>query len=134
VIVSRLLYLLAAPGLLAGLGCVGTLGPDLVCTTESRPAVIVEIRDAGTGAPLAYDARGVVRDGAYADSLRPAMSSTSDPRTLYSRAAAHERAGTYAIEVVHPDYATWTTTGVRVAMGSCHVKTVTVQAKLSPSV
>jgi hypothetical protein len=99
-----------------------------------RPGIIVHIRDAHNGTGLAYDARGIVRDGAFADSLQPAMSSSSDPHDLYARAAAHERAGTYSVEIVHPGYATWTAAGVRVAGGTCHVQTVTLHANLAPEV
>jgi hypothetical protein len=60
------------------------------------------------------------------------MGSTSDPHDLYARAAAHERAGTYGVEVVHPGHATWTAGGVRVANGICHVQTVTLEANLTP--
>ena len=117
----------------AALGCRGVTSPEVVCTAEMRPGIVVEIRDGGTGAALAYDARGIVRDGAYADSLQPAMSSSADPHDLYARAAAHERAGTYSVEVVHPGYATWTAAGIRVEGGVCHVQTVTLHASLTPA-
>jgi hypothetical protein len=118
---------------IAGLGCSGVTSPEVVCTAEMRAGIVVEIHDGSTGAALAYDARGIVRDGAYADSLHPAMSSSADPHDLYARAAAHERAGTYTIEVVHPDYATWTAAGVRVEDGACHVQTITLHANLTPT-
>jgi hypothetical protein len=69
------------------------------CTASVEPAVIVEIRDARSGAPLAADARGVVRDGSFVDSLRPSEFARAEAATLYSRRAADERAGTYAVEV-----------------------------------
>ena len=39
----------------------------------------------------------------------------------------------YSIEVVHPGYATWSTSNVRVEAGTCHVQTVTVKANLTPA-
>jgi hypothetical protein len=59
----RPLLVLVAP-LLAG--CIE--GP---CTLSVEWAVLVEIRDAVTGTPIAELARGSVRDGSYVDSLRP---------------------------------------------------------------
>jgi hypothetical protein len=119
---------------LAGVGC-AALDPragQVFCTHEMRPAVIVEIRDAQTNAPLAQQAFGAVREGAYVDSLRPAESLTAEPSTLLSRAAAHERTGTYSIEVRRPGYATFTASNVRVDKDACHVLTARVQAALVP--
>jgi hypothetical protein len=104
-----------------------------VCTQELRPGVVVEIRDAQTNTPLARAATGVVREGAYVDSLRPAGSLTADPESLYSRAAAGERAGTYEIEVQRAGYVTFRRSGVRVERDECHVQTVHVVAALVPT-
>ena len=103
------------------------------CTADVRPAVIVEIRDARTAAALAYDARGVIRDGAYVDSLTPYESSTADQRDLFSRQAGYERPGTYTVEVQRVGYRAWTTSGVRVTKGVCHVDTQRVRADLLPA-
>lgn len=104
-----------------------------LCTTSFEPAIIVEIREAGTGAPLAAGARGAVRDGGYVDSLRPAESTSGDTATMYSRQAAGERAGTYAVEVRRTGYQTWTANGVRVTKGECHVNTRRLIAALQPA-
>jgi hypothetical protein len=117
---------------LSAIGC-SALIPDsggYLCTADLRPAVIVEIRDAATNAPLALEASGVVREAAYTDSLRPAEGLTADPSTLYSRAAAHERPGVYSVEVKRPGYATFGVNDVRVDRDVCHVRTVRVQAAL----
>jgi hypothetical protein len=100
----------------------------LVCTTSVEPAIVVEIRDAADATPLAAGARGVVRDGAYTDSLRPYGSTIEGD--MLTRAAADERAGTYAVEVTHPGYGTWQQLGVRVTRGGCHVETVNLVAEL----
>lgn len=129
----RRLGLLAVAGAAAWIaGCRQLTGPDVVCTGEMRPAIVVEIRHSRTGAALAYGARGVVRDGAYADSLAPAASSSGDPHDLYSRRAADERPGTYAVEVVHEGYQAWSATGVSVGRDACHVRTVELRADLVP--
>ena len=93
------------------------------CTTSVEPGVIVEIRDAVGGTPIAATASGSVRDGSFQDSLR-----------LYdgalTRAGADEREGTYTVRVLHTGYVTWERTGVRVQDAGCHVDTVTLQAEL----
>ena len=53
-------------GLVAGstAGC----GTEPTCTDDILPAVVVEIRDAFEGTPLAENARGVIREGEFVDS------------------------------------------------------------------
>ena len=98
---------------------------SLVCTGEFVPGVVVEVRDSLSGAPLAQGARGVVREGAFTDSLRP--------RTVASLQAAGERPGNYTVTVVHSGYAEWVLPGVQVQHGVCHVRTAIVQALLQPA-
>jgi hypothetical protein len=100
----------------------------LICTASVEPGVVVEIRDASDGTPLAAGAVGRVRDGAFTDSLR-AYGGTADG-TLLSRAAADEREGTYVVVVRHPGYTTWELAGVQVRGSGCHVATVNLQARL----
>jgi hypothetical protein len=101
------------------------------CRGSIEPAVVVVIRDAATGTPLAQRAWGVVRDGLYTDSLRPNQSETADQATLFSRRAADERPGTYDVEVRAEGYRTWQTRGVRVGRDACHVRTVVLHARLA---
>ena len=106
--------------------CIACSGRDLIiCTTNFAPAVVVEIRDSTTGAPLAQGARGAVQEGTFIDSLRPLSSTTLQ--------AAGERPGIYTVTVVHPGYSQWLRTDVHVQRGECHVQTVTLQALLQPS-
>ena len=121
--------ILAAAGVLTG--CRDPLGQP-VCTASWDPGVVVEMRDARTGAPIADAARGSVRDGAYVDSLRPYGSLGPAPGTLYSRSAAHERVGIYSVEVLRDGYLPWTAEGVRVTRGVCHVRTQTLRADMTP--
>ncbi len=116
--------------ILLSLGCTNPFERLGACTTDFRPAIIVEIRDAVTGVPLAEAARGAVRDGAYIDSLRPAESLGPDPSSMLSRSAAGEREGTYSVEVQRNGYQTWTASGVRVSDGGCHVDTRRLRAQL----
>jgi hypothetical protein len=110
----------------ASLGC--TTQP--ICTLSVDPGVVVTIRDAADGKPLASTARGVVRDGAFSDSLRP-YGGLGDG-TLVSRAAADERPGVYTVTVVHQGYAPWERSGVRVRPGECHVQAASLTADLQP--
>jgi hypothetical protein len=103
------------------------------CTASIEPAVVVEIRDARTGAPLASGASGVVAEGTYADSLRPYEGAGGTTPSLFSRRAADERPGTYAVTVAHPGYQTWTATGVRAGSDACHVRTQRLRAALQPA-
>jgi len=112
-------------------GCGNPFG-GVDCTASIEPAVVVEIRDARTGAAIAAQARGVVRDGTYLDSLRPHASSGASLDDLYSRRAADERPGTYAVEVQHVGYRSWMTVGIRVGRDQCHVRTKTLRAALEP--
>jgi len=102
------------------------------CSASVEPAVVVEIRDARTGVPLAGSARGVVRDGAYVDSLRP-HGGAGTPYVLMSRAAAKERPGTYSVNVQAPGYQVWTLDGVVVSSDQCHVRTRRLRAELVSS-
>lgn len=90
---------------LSGAGAVGgcdSFGPRS-CPLSVEPGVEVEVVDAATGRPAASGAAGVVRDGAYVDSLRPG-SGTGDG-TLLTLAGAVGRAGMYRVEVARAGYA-----------------------------
>ncbi len=99
-------------------------GCDLgACTLSVEPGVIVEIRDAVDGTPIAATASGSVIEGSYQDSLH-----------LYDgplrRAGAYEREGTYTVRVLHAGYAPWERTRIRVRDTGCHVDTVMLEADL----
>jgi len=67
------------------------------------PVLRVLVIDSTTGIPLG-DAIGLVRDGAYADSLTPKRYSGG---TLAEYWAAARRPGVYSLEVQHEGYLTW---------------------------
>lgn len=116
--------LLSVAALLTGCDLNGTLCPQSV-----EPAIRVEVRDATAGTPAAEGASGLVRDGAYADSLRVTGGDSSGAFIL---SAAEGRAGTYDVLVEKAGYRVWSQTGVRVRSGECGVATVTLQARLEP--
>jgi len=117
------------PTLLAALALCGCQLPfdGYNCTASIEPAIVAEIRDAVTGTPLALGATAVVRDGAYVDTLTPYERLDATEESLYSRRGAEERPGSYSVEVRHPGYVTWTTSGVGAGRGKCHVETKRVR-------
>ena len=102
-------------------------GTEPICTDETVPGVVVEIRDSFDDAPLAANARGAVHQGTFIDSLRP--HSWAGNGTLLARAAADERRGEYLITVEHEGYLAWEGF-TRVRANECHVETMLVSAYL----
>ena len=112
-------------GLLTLLVACSREAPVEVCQYWLVAAITVDVADAATGSVLTAHAAGVVRDGAYSDSLR-----LCDFFSKGSQCAAFERPGTYEVEVTSEGYQAWSTRGVVVTNGSCHVNTVALKAKL----
>lgn len=95
------------------------------------PAIRVEVRGSITGARITSGSYGAVHDGAYVDSLRP-FYYIGD--TLVELGAAYNRAGTYDVEVIHPGYAAWSTSGVQVTANFCDIgESILLTARLVPS-
>ncbi|MDQ6829696.1 MAG: hypothetical protein M3081_12615 [Gemmatimonadota bacterium] len=112
-------------------GCSATTGPgDTVCTAIAVASVVVTIRDAQTGEPLAAHAAGAIRSGTYADSLRP--SRTDVTGRLVSLQGGIEQTGDFVVTVRAPAYQLWQRADVRVLRGVCHVMTVELEAQLEP--
>lgn len=113
------------------------------CAEDSLavPGLVIEIRDASTGAPAAYDATVVVRDGSYADTIRGSDHIIPEHRTQVASVwAAENRIGTYDVTILHPEYQTWHQEGIRVAKSGSNSpfdnsplpKQVHVSAELQP--
>lgn len=117
---------LAAAALL--LGC-SDPGP---CTANYAWAVEVEVREAGTDQYLAGRARGLVRDGTYADSLQIVGFIRGDPSEATTLGAAGERPGTYQVHLEAEGYGDWDTAAVVVGSDGCHVATARFTARLQP--
>ena len=98
---------------------------DAMCLPEEFAAMSVHALSAADSTPV-LNARGVVRDGSFADSLVEAGQGYYD--------AAEGRPGTYAVHLEHPGYAAWDTSGVVVlSPGSgCPVLGTQVEARLAP--
>jgi hypothetical protein len=119
---------------IGGISCQIPSSPSdsLVCTAHIQPGIVVEIRAKADNEPLAYSAQGRVSSGSYTDSLKPGETLTSDPRTMVSRQAAHERPGTYSVEVAVAGFQPVEFQNVTVLPGQCHVQTAYLQALLEP--
>jgi len=103
------------------------LGPGVrACTAIALPGIAVEVRDSVTDAHVGAGARIVARSGSFADTLRvPADLAHEGPYGL-----AGERPGVYTVTVEREGYRPWSRGGVRVEAGECHVRTVSLVARL----
>jgi hypothetical protein len=109
---------------------------------ESRPGIVVEIRDAQTGAPAWYDAVVITTDGAYADTVQASLLGfpPSARDSVVGLWTARDRPGTYDVRITHPGYEPWEREGIRVRRaggrnpfdGSDVPETVFVVAELQP--
>jgi hypothetical protein len=104
-----------------------------ICTLSIEPAVEVEVRDQTTDQFLSTAPRGVVREGAYQDSLTVSGFTSDVPPRVRTLIAAGERAGTYTVHLEADGYQPWDTARVRVGEGDCHVHTARFTAALNPA-
>jgi hypothetical protein len=102
------------------------------CTANIAPSIVVEIRDSANDSPLAGNAEGEIRDGAYVDSLKPYGFAGPNGTGMVSRYAGQEQPGRFDVEVRLAGYSTWTAKTIRVSKGECHVGTVTLHAHMQP--
>jgi hypothetical protein len=116
-------------GASVGLGaCVDNLA---ICVDSgSEAAIVVQISDAITGAPLGAGARGVITDGGYVDSLRPQSPDASGRAPAL--VAGVGRPGTYDVTVFHSGYRSWQATNVVVGTNSCGLAGRILHANLEP--
>jgi hypothetical protein len=96
----------------------------ITCSTDSRPALMVDVRDSVTNLPAGQGARIIARTGTVAD--------TADTREYYAAGygLASERPGTYTLTVEQDGYRPWSRSGIEVTEDVCHVRTVQVTARL----
>lgn len=108
----------------AMLQATGTL--TLACTMEARAGITLTLVDSTTGVPLSGpgDMRLMVTDGMYRDSLRTVVA------LIGFWGGAYERVGTYTATVDADGYQPWRKDGIVVTRGLCHVRPVSVTARL----
>ena len=100
-----------------------------LCTAISVPGLMVQVRDAATGAPIASESKGFAISGGVSLPLE------SSPRTnewaALHLSGAHERPGIYTIVVEREGYFPTIEHGVEVVKADeCHVATTTVETVL----
>ena len=101
------------------------------CTEIVLPAVTVEVRELGTGRPLADSATGIAQTRTHTDSLRPFRFDSIPPGKLVSL-QAYGPAGTYRVELQRPGFQPWVHDGIRVTANQCGDNTVALRADLTP--
>ena len=105
---------------------------ETVCPGVLRPALVVEVRDANSRAPLGagttvwYQLRGV------RDSLPTAGWITADDVLVPIAFAGGRGAGTYRVDVSHLGYRLWTAIAT-VRAGVCGLETAELHAELVPT-
>lgn len=96
----------------------------LACTTEARPAIAITIMTDGGDTPA---------DGIYDVTVTDGDFSEMAPVVAGSASLAHERAGTYHVEVTAGESSTWSMDAVEVTSGECHVNTREFTVLVEPS-
>ena len=128
----RPLLALAASAMSAMLAaCVGTTA----CTTEPRPAVIADIRDAASGQGAAYNASLIVENASVYDSVPFAEfivdvqpgTDTTIFATIHSRRAEW---GSFTVRVRRAGYVPWERRDVEVARDRCGPRAALVEVRL----
>lgn len=107
-------------------GCRETgIDNGIICTTEARAGIQINIRDAATGQPAANGATVIARHNTYIDTLRGFP--LADSLTV---SGAYERPGIYTIVITKSGYIDWIRPDVVVNRDECHVITVQLDARL----
>jgi len=101
------------------------------CPALLHPALTIEIRELGSGRPLADSARGVARAGTFADSLQPYAYEAASGK-LYAL-QAYGPAGTYRVDLQRPGFQPWAQDNISVTSNRCGDNTVAVRADLVPA-
>ena len=104
----------------------------VICPAWIQRAIEVDVTDASTGLPIARDAKGIVRDGTFADSLRVVGWRGLPPNdTATTLGAALGRRGTYDVYIERAGYQPWAQMGVTPHVGACGLETKHLQAALA---
>ncbi len=105
----------------------------VTCPMITAPAILVTVRDSVTSLAGAHGAKGVVRDGAYVDSLKLAgWDGTPSFETELLLGAAIDRPGTYSVTIEKTGYQAWQRAGVAVGTSACGTDQVPLLARLVP--
>ena len=113
-----------------GLAACGSLTGNNRCNAIEKHALVITVRDAGTGAATASNTRTVVtKQGGATDTSIVGTSATLDDLAI----DAFDVPGTYDVQIDKPGYVTWSVNGILVSADRndpCHPATVYLRADL----
>jgi hypothetical protein len=112
-----------------------TCGPTAVfCTDDFKYGLNITVVDSATGSPPA-EATLLASSGAFRDSVGPIepFQAVGDGPLVLILSTAGERPGVYSVVVRSPGYHDWTRSGIEVTADECHVRPVSVIARLQRS-
>ncbi len=126
---KRAVKILALAATFATISCEEPLTVE--CLSVPVAGLLVAVVDSITLSPPA-EATLVARSPAFIDSIGPVEPSrvTTTQRDTLVLYAAVDRPGTYSVQVRSPGYSEWLRTTVAVTADACHVRTVTLTARL----
>ena len=104
--------------------------PPVACTTDSRPAMLVEVVDAVTGQGLQGATGTAVRTDGYTETIT-ALPPYNTFGVVFE--GLQPVVGTWSLTVRRAGYADWTRNSIEVRMADqCHVETVRILAQMVP--
>jgi hypothetical protein len=103
----------------------------VACTLNFKFGINITVVDSATAEPPS-EATLLATSGTFTDSVGPRapVQTVANGPLVLVLSTAGERAGLYSVTVRSPGYRAWTRTGVRVTADECHVKPVSLTARL----
>jgi hypothetical protein len=103
----------------------------VVCTANFKFGINITVVDSATAEPPS-EATLLATSGTFTDSVGPRapVQTVANGPLVLVLSTAGERAGLYSVTVRSPGYRDWTRTGVRVTADECHVRSVSLTARL----
>jgi hypothetical protein len=92
------------------------------CDAILKTGILVTIVDGATGQPIVEEVTVIATEGSYSQTVMAVQGVA---------ALAHERPGTYRVEVQAAGYQPWVMPSVGVTRDGCHVETVQLTALLT---
>ncbi len=103
--------------------------PVLPCLLYAEIGILATVMDSISGGAVSADSVvGTVTDGLYVERVR-----TTPAQALTGFYFAEERAGVYQVAIAAEGYEPWIADGVSVTRDECHVRRVTLSARLRPA-
>lgn len=104
--------------------------PIVACTQVAVPSLSITVVDSASGQPMLFTGLWArAKEGAYVDSVAVNLGDKLKGAVVIPLAYEHE--GTLAVAVHADGYLLWTISGIGVMKDACHVKTVSLTARLA---